>query len=241
MSLRTLLKEQFPEAHRQVVPTPAPAPVPTAVSVAETPDEDRSENHLSLGVASLDSLGVLAPGVLTEITCRRPGGGAGMLIAGVVRATAEKRRHLALIDGADSFDPQSFEGIDTRGLLWARCRRRVDHAVKSADLLLRDGNLPLVLLDLQLCAPRDIRAIPGSSWYRLRSLAEKTGALLLTLTPAPVIPAARIRLELDHTWPLDAIDPLPLPLPLLSLTMKITRQQYHDTAPESENVFAKAG
>ena len=205
------------------------------------PDENKHEARFSLGVASLDSLGVLAPGILAEIVCRRPGGGAGALIAGALRAAAEQRRHLALIDGADSFDPRSFEGVDTRGLLWARCRRRADHAVKAADLLLRDGNLPLVLMDLQLCAPRDIRAIPGSSWHRLRGLAEKTGALLLALTPAPVISAARTRLELNHTWPLDAIDSLPRPLTLLSLTMKIVRQQYHNSAPENETVFAKAG
>jgi hypothetical protein len=163
--------------------------------------------------------------MLAEIACRRPGGGAGMLIASVVRAAAEKQRHLALIDGADSFDPQSFAGVDTRGLLWVRCRRRVDHAVKAADLLLRDGNLPLVLLDLQLCAPRDVRSVADSSWYRLRSLAGKTGILLLALTPAPVIPAARIRLELDHTWPLDAIDPPPQH----PLTMTITKNAEHGT------------
>ena len=163
--------------------------------------------------------------MLAEIACRRPGGGAGMLIAGVIRAAAEKQRHLALIDGADSFDPQSFAGVDTRGLLWVRCRRRVDHAAKAADLLLRDGNLPLVLLDLQLCAPRDVRSVAGSSWYRLRGLAGKTGVLLLALTPVPVIPAARIRLELDHAWPLDAIDPLPLPQ--CPLTMTIAKNAEH--------------
>ena len=71
ISLRALLKEQFPEAHRQVVPNQVPPSASAAVAMAETSDEDTDENHLSLGVASLDSLGVLVPGVLAEITGRR--------------------------------------------------------------------------------------------------------------------------------------------------------------------------
>ena len=176
-----------------------------------------------MGLSLLDTLDGgrgLPPGAFAEIVCRRRGGGAGVLIAGLVQAAAiaERRYPLALVDGADSFDAGTLSDSPTaaaalcRHLLWIRCRHRIDHAIKATDLLLRDGNLPLVILDLQLCRTTEVRrGIPGgtNAWYRLRSLGERTGTTFLALTGEPVVPAAPWRLELDHTWSLDALDRLP--------------------------------
>ncbi len=238
--LRNLLQERFPEAHR-AVPTPTPPPSPGAASPSRTsgrppappspeaPDREEAAppSHapeFPLGLATLDALDDgrgLAPGAFVEIVSRRRGGGIGTLIGGLVQAaaTAERRYPLALIDGADSFDPLSLSDSPAtaaalcRQLLWVRCRHRIDHAIKVADLLLRDGNLPLVMLDLQLCRPLEVRrGIPGgmNAWYRLRSLGEKTGAIFLAFTAEPTIPAAPWRIELDHAWPLEALDRLPV-------------------------------
>ncbi|MCB1063894.1 MAG: hypothetical protein KDN20_13350 [Verrucomicrobiae bacterium] len=227
--LRSLLRERFPEAHRVSAPASASALAPNLAaptSSASLP-EVAPPIHVPdfpLGLAAFDALDEgrgLSPGAFVEIVNRRLGGGTGALISGMVQAaaTSERRYPLALVDGADSFDPASISDSPAtaaavcRQLLWVRCRHRIDHAVKTADLLLRDGNLPVVMLDLQLCRPRDVRqGVPGgmNTWYRLRSLGEKTGTIFLAFTAEPVIPAAPWRLELDHTWSLEALDRLPL-------------------------------
>jgi len=223
VELRSLLREQFPEAH---------APEKPAI-----PESEDGEPGFSLGVKCLDDLRAIEPGTVTELVGRRAGCGVGAVIAALVKAASdgEPKRHLALIDGAGSFDPQGLGEELCRRLLWVRCRRdRIDHAVKAADLLLRDGNLPLVLMDLQLGSPRDIRPVPGSSWYRLRNLAEKTGATFLAFTPEPLIPAAQLRIELRQTWDLDDIDRLPGKgsLAEADVEMAITRQQrMHASSP----------
>ena len=68
------------------------------------------------------------------------------------------------------------------------------------------GNLPLVVADFQLESPRALRAVPTSSWHRLRALAEQTGVTMLCFTPAPLIPTAHLRLELKASFPLDALN-----------------------------------
>ena len=45
-------------------------------------------------------------------------------------------------------------------------------AVKAVDLLLRDGNFPLVVLDLVLNDSAELRKIPQTNWYRLQRLVE---------------------------------------------------------------------
>lgn len=220
--LRDLLRERFPEAHRPAKPV-APAAVSAPPSPAPAPRAPAFTPDFPLGVSLLDALDDgrgLARGSLTEIVARRRGAGVGTLISGLIQAAATggRRYPLGLIDGADSLDPASLSDAPSaaaelcRQLLWVRCHHRIDHAIKAADLLLRDGNLPVVLLDLQLCRIRDIRqGVPGGTgaWHRLRSLAEKTGTIFLAFTPEPTIPSVAWRLELDQRWTLDDIDRLP--------------------------------
>ena len=228
VELRSLLREQFPEAH-----------APEKPAYPENGENEDREPGFSLGVKCLDELRAIEPGTVTELVGRRAGCGAGAVIAALVKAASEgeQKRHLALIDGTGSFDPQGLGEEFCRRLLWVRCRRdRVDHAVKAADLLLRDGNLPLVLMDLQLGSPRGIRPIPSSSWYRLRSLAEKTGAVFLVFTPEPLVPAAQLRIELQQTWHLDDIDRLPgkAELAEVDVEMTITRRQRNHSSSIAE-------
>ena len=45
-------------------------------------------------------------------------------------------------------------------LLWVRCGSAIE-VLKSADLLVRDGNVPFVLLDAIGTARRDLAALPA--------------------------------------------------------------------------------
>jgi hypothetical protein len=76
--------------------------------------------------------------------------------------------------------------------------------VKAVDLLLRDGNLSLVLLDLQAAPVREIRRIHASAWHRLQRLVEQTTSALVVLTPQPMVEGARVRIALNAQWTLAA-------------------------------------
>jgi hypothetical protein len=77
-------------------------------------------------------------------------------------------------------------------------------AVKATDLLLRDGNLSLVMLDLQAVPSRQLQRIPANTWHRLQRLAEQTTAAVVILTPQPMVEAARVRITAGEGWTLAA-------------------------------------
>ena len=179
LNLRNLLAERFPQ-------------VPAA-----------PQGRLTTGIAPLDEAtgGGLAKGAITELTSREASAGSALLICALLQAAHEERRFLALIDGRDSFDPQPLGNARLRHLLWVRCRKALD-AVKAADLLLRDGNFPLLILDLVLNPMEELRKIPQTSWYRLQRLAEPIPTAFLVLTRRSMISSAQLKLELESSWTL---------------------------------------
>jgi hypothetical protein len=143
----------------------------------------------------------LPKGDIAELHCPRHGG--GLAIAQLIESAARTRRFLALIDGADRFDPASVSVPHLAHLLWVRCQNATQ-AVRAADLILRDGNLPLVLLNLRGAA--DATRVPSQAWYRLQRIVEQSGVTFLILTPRPMIPSARVRIALHATFTLDDLE-----------------------------------
>jgi RecA/RadA recombinase len=176
--LRSLLAEKFPS-------------VPT-----------RQGGTISTGLHSLDEQGGLRRGVLTELSSSS--GGGALFLDALISAVAQSRSFLALIDAARSFDPQSCDPAALARVLWVLCDTP-EQAVKAADLLLRDGNLPLILLDLQPLSRRAIGRIPASTWHRFQRLVEQSGAALVILTPQPLIEGAKIRVAVRTRWSLPAL------------------------------------
>ncbi|CAN5413926.1 hypothetical protein BH23VER1_BH23VER1_34230 [soil metagenome] len=178
IALREVLRERFPAAHRPV--------------------GERSGSSLvgGTGVPCLDSAGVGA-GMVVEVAGID---GGGLVVWGLLEGAQACGRHVALVDAADCFDPQDAGETACQGLLWVRCggKNRVKEALRATDLLLRDGNIPLVLLDLQLCGHRELARIPGSTWFRLRGLVERGGGLLVALTPSAQVGCADLRVSLDY-------------------------------------------
>jgi hypothetical protein len=82
----------------------------------------------------------------------------------------------------------------------------LSQALQATDLLLRDGNLPLVVADLQLIPEQELMSQPGSVWFRLRSLAERNSIALLLITPRPCVQAADQRVELNWQVTLQDMD-----------------------------------
>ena len=67
---------------------------------------------------------------------------------------------------------------------------------QAADVLARDANLGLVVLDLRRAPEADLRRIPGPQWYRLQRAVEPADLALLVETPRPSVPSAQLRFNL---------------------------------------------
>ncbi|HJT80199.1 MAG TPA: hypothetical protein VJ719_03295 [Chthoniobacterales bacterium] len=183
VDLRALLAERFPSS-----PPPPPA-------------------SLITGVPALDQTigGGLCKGGITELISPNLSAGSASLLAAMVHAACRDRYFMALIDGTDSFDPQPIGNQALGHLLWVRCQTTVQ-AIKSADLLLRDGNFPLVIVDLVLNAPNEVRKIQQTSWYRLQRLVESTSTAFVVLTRSNTVSSAQVKIVLENGWNLRAIE-----------------------------------
>lgn len=151
--------------------------------------------------------GGLPKGGISELNC--VGHGSALTIAQLLHTAQQRRDFVALIDGADGFDPASVESTALMRLLWVRCRSAAE-AIRAADLVLRDGNLPLVLLNVRGCA--DVSRVPSQAWYRLQRIVEQSGVTLLVLTPRPLVPSARLRMTLRWRFTLDDLEREPAEL-----------------------------
>ncbi|MEP7250523.1 MAG: hypothetical protein ABI787_12175 [Spartobacteria bacterium] len=149
--------------------------------------------------------GGLAKGAITELTSAPGNAGSATILAALLQRVARERSFLALIDGRDSFDPASLDATALRHLLWVRCRKATE-AIQAADLLLRDGNFPLVVLDLVLNPVPELRKIPSSNWYRLQRLVESAPTAFLVLTRQSMISSAQWKLALENRWTLPQLD-----------------------------------
>jgi len=152
--------------------------------------------------------GGLTKGAITELTSASGNAGSATIIAALLQRAGRDRFFIALIDGRDSFDPATSGGSDGSALshlLWVRCRKATE-AMQAADLLLRDGNFPLVILDLVLNPVEELRKIPQTHWYRLQRLVEPAPTAFLVLTPRNMISSAQWKLALENRWALPQLD-----------------------------------
>ena len=159
--------------------------------------------RLATGLPAIDELlgGGLPKSAITELSSPHVSAGTALLLYALLQNAHQAGSFLALVDGRDSFDPQPLGHLRLRNLLWVRCTKALD-ALKAADLLLRDGNFPLVVLDLVLNVSAELRKIPQTSWYRLQRLVEAAPTSLLVLTRESIISSAQLKLLLDHAWTL---------------------------------------
>lgn len=161
---------------------------------------DRSGPAFPTGVPALDeALGEgLAAGALTEIVSAGAGSGGQLVQLRLLSIAAGLGRRVALVDAADAFDPQTAGADALRPLIWVRCADLEGGiALRAADLLVRDANIGLVILDLRGCAVRSLRRTPATAWYRLQRAAEGAGMPLVVQTSQPLVPSAACRVELS--------------------------------------------
>jgi hypothetical protein len=135
----------------------------------------------------------------------RGSAGSASLVHTFIRGAYRDQYFVALIDGRDSFDPCAVANSILRQLLWVRCTKAFE-AVKAADLLLRDGNFSLVIVDLILNSPEELRKIPQTTWYRLQRLVESVPTACLVLTRYEMVSSAQLKLVLENSWNLQTLE-----------------------------------
>ena len=179
--------------------------------------------RLATGLPLIDEAidGGLPKSAITELSSPNVSAGSALLICALLERAHRDGYFLGLIDGRDSFDPQSLGPARLRNLLWVRCTKAFD-AVKAADLLLRDGNFPLVVLDLVLNVPEELGKIPQTTWYRLQRLVEMAPTAFLVLTRASILSSAQLKLSLDNAWTLPDLEQDTL-APRLKIIVKRTQ------------------
>jgi hypothetical protein len=177
IDLRNLLAERFPHPSYMTAP------------------------RLITGLPFLDEPihGGLPRGAITELISPGTSAGSASLIHALVHCAYRDNYFLALIDGRDSFDPCGLDNTWLQHLLWVRCSK-ASEGVKAADLLVRDGNFPLVIVDLVLNAPDELRKIPQTNWYRLQRLVEVVSTACLILTRYEMVSSAQLKLVLGNSW-----------------------------------------
>jgi len=189
VQLRQLLSQRFPGARFS----------------AET--ADKTIAVWPTGIAQIDNLlhGGLPKSGIIEIVSGRKNSGSALFISALLRKGAAENQIITLIDGQDSFDPCAFEQETLARLLWVRCKN-ASEAMKAVDLILRDRNLTLVLLDLALNPAKQLRKIPLSTWYRLQRIAEITSTIFVVVTPQAMVGCAEVRLNLSGRFALEDLE-----------------------------------
>jgi hypothetical protein len=188
--LRALLTEKFPGLRLHLDETTA----------EETPS-------WPTGLRQIDEplRGGLSKGAISEFICGPNNHGSSTLIRALLQQAVRLNQITALIDGSDSLDvTQIHESVLSR-LLWVRCQA-AEEALKAADLILRDGNLPLVLIDLKGNSEKELRKIPATLWYRFQRLVEETSTTFILFASRSVAVSAQTRITLYSQFSLAALD-----------------------------------
>ena len=190
IQLRELLREKFPGLRTRADELPA-----------------RTRHEWVTGISKLDKQlgGGFPQSAISEVIAPQRGSGSALLLLQLLRRAVVRNQFCALIDGRDSFDAAAVEQSTLSHLLWIRCGT-ADEAVKATDLVLRDGNFSLVLLDLALNPDAQLRKIPAPTWYRFQRIVEGGAATFIVLTPRAMISPAPVRVTLRSRFGLNAIE-----------------------------------
>ena len=187
-ALRAVIAEKFP---RQ--PLPPVARLPTGCELL-----DREQ-------------GGLRKGAITELCASAAG---GLLFFGKLLEAAEREGfHAGLIDAANTFDPGDWTDRELSRIFWVMAGG-AETALKAIDLLLRDGNLPLLVCDLHGLARGELQRIPPGIWHRFQRLIEQTSTVLLVLSPQPLVQGAAARIAVANRWGIEALSRPRAELPL---------------------------
>jgi RecA/RadA recombinase len=203
VALRRLLDERFPAAH------------------------PRESRLIPTGVPSVDRLlaGGLVTGTLTEFVSVVSSGGSQLSLGSLLLSTRLARQRVALVDAAGSFDLAGLDDDDVAHLVWARCAT-LGESWRVADLVARDPNYAVIVIDVRGLPERELLRTKDSVWVRLQRAAEQAETAVVIQTTTPLVPNAAMRLAFAR--PLDGqalVQPRSAVLAVLEPTLQRARQR----------------
>lgn len=162
------------------------------------------------GLADIDGAfgGGIPGGTLCELIAPRSSCGAQTALRHLLQVARSRRLYAALVDLGSGFDPGSVPESSLESLLWLQCKT-VKAALQAADVIVRDDNISLLLLDLCAAGRNTSHGIARTAWYRLQRALEKAGAVTILFARQPVSPASRLRWEVTAGWQIDNLDVMP--------------------------------
>ena len=166
------------------------------------PSPRRWNGRLLTGCRPFDQKGGFLQGAITEVC--GSGAGGSLLLTAMVDAAARDGFFIGFIDAVNSFEPSDWADEHLRRILWVICGATAP-AIRAADILLRDGNLPVVILDLQMMPAAQLRRIPVNTWHRFQRVLEPTGTVFVVLSPQPLVESVPVRMAIHTDLSLEAI------------------------------------
>jgi recombination protein RecA len=163
------------------------------------------------GIAAIDhEIGGIPKGALTQI-CAPVGvtSGRTTVLLSLLAQVTGKEQYCALVDANDCFDPESADavGVCLSRLLWVRCSDRgmkaVEQAFKATDILIQNGGIGVIALDLGNVDEKLIRKIPLTTWFRFARVMEALPTALvvmLTHSAAQSCAALTLNMEASEQW-----------------------------------------
>jgi RecA DNA recombination protein len=136
---------------------------------------------------------LVVEGGITEIFGRTSSGRTSLLVA-CLREVTRRGAVAALVDTDHVFDPvgAARTGVELSRVLWVRCGRRSDRALRAADLLVRCPGFTLVALDTGAFTPR----LTLAEAYRLKLAVLRSRTALVIVTRHRIVAAgATLALE----------------------------------------------
>jgi hypothetical protein len=182
VALRRLLDERFPAAHR------------------------RASRRVPTGVLALDQIlsGGLHTGTLTEFVSEEASGGSQSSIGSLLLSTRLARQRVALIDAAGNFDLEGFDDDGLAHLVWVRCAS-LSECWRAADLVVRDPNYAVVVIDVRGWPERTLLRTRDSIWVRLQRAAEQAETAIVIQTTTPLVPNVARRVVFAQPLPGEAL------------------------------------
>ena len=200
IELRQVLAERFPRE----LPPPSSL-LPTGIDCLDRPLE-----------------GGLRRGSITQLVAPLPSCGSASLLHELIESMQAASQFVALIDGKNSFELINAANL----LLWVRCDN-VSQAIRAADLIIRDGNIVLSILDLKQNEARELRKVPATAWYRLQRVTAEIGTTLLLITSYYISGSSMAALQINNPLRITDFAELSSTIPQSRLIDFIYRKNHH--------------
>lgn len=154
----------------------------------------KEQRRILTGIPGLDVAlqGGIPTGALSEFVSEADSAGNQLSLGSIVHSTRHARQRLALVDAANAFDLEGWDDDALAHVLWIRTQSLAE-TWRAADLVIRDPNYSLIVIDVRGFPERDLLKTKDSIWTRLQRGAEQAETAAVTFSTTAIVPNAAMR------------------------------------------------